>query len=250
MISRMASGEFSVYWWGSDGSQYTELRFVDVETAMVKALDLPKRPFSHVFGMLERVIVTDGGDSTCFEWLKGKGVVFPPNPLVAKRDEPELPEELPADVEDRPLAEVLASPELFKKFFGEVKESKKYDKDHLTDAHEDLKKRGMEREWYVRVPEPNEVFLDLDTPEQQVSFEAIWPSVEKMFAGSTRAFTDSRTPGCKHAIVTLTVHLSDAERIALQAICGSSPLRELLCLVRVLGGIENPSVLYERKPMT
>lgn len=78
MIGPMAQGEFSVYWWGSDGSQHEELRFVDVETATERALDLPKKPFACILGMLDRVIVTDGDDFTCFEWLKGQGVVYPP----------------------------------------------------------------------------------------------------------------------------------------------------------------------------
>jgi hypothetical protein len=28
--------------------------------------------------MVERVIITDGGDDCCFEWKRGEGVTFPP----------------------------------------------------------------------------------------------------------------------------------------------------------------------------
>jgi hypothetical protein len=28
-------------------------------------------------GVISRIIITDGLDLTCFEWQKGKGVVFP-----------------------------------------------------------------------------------------------------------------------------------------------------------------------------
>ena len=28
-------------------------------------------------GIVVRIIITDGGDSTCFEWQHGRGIVFP-----------------------------------------------------------------------------------------------------------------------------------------------------------------------------
>ena len=69
--------EFSVYWWSADGSQHEELRFVDVDTAMNRVMTLVKGPASKL-GLVARVIITDGGDFTCFEWLKDKGLVYPP----------------------------------------------------------------------------------------------------------------------------------------------------------------------------
>lgn len=29
-------------------------------------------------GVVDRVIITDGGDCICFEWKRGEGVTFPP----------------------------------------------------------------------------------------------------------------------------------------------------------------------------
>jgi hypothetical protein len=73
------SDEFSVYWWGVDSDTYfTECRFVSAKEAFEVATDLPRRPFAAVLGMLARIIITDGGDCTVWEWEKGKGVTFPP----------------------------------------------------------------------------------------------------------------------------------------------------------------------------
>lgn len=38
-------------------------------------------------GMVKRVIITDGGDDTCAEWIYGKGITFPPPPGTASQPE-------------------------------------------------------------------------------------------------------------------------------------------------------------------
>lgn len=78
----MAKGEFSVYQFFPDVKEpndlYEEvLRFVDAETAMHQAVRLIMSVDGQL-GTTRRVIVTDGGDCVAFEWLHGKGVVFPP----------------------------------------------------------------------------------------------------------------------------------------------------------------------------
>lgn len=68
------SKEFSVYWWGVGGTQHEEKHFVEVGEAVdaVRRLCGPAcRP------VVERVIITDGGDYTNFEWTKEKGQIFP-----------------------------------------------------------------------------------------------------------------------------------------------------------------------------
>lgn len=69
-------GEFSVYQFFPD-EQYEEvLRFVDAETAVRTAAQLC-RSLGGRIGTTQRVIITDGGDYTTFEWKFGEGVVFP-----------------------------------------------------------------------------------------------------------------------------------------------------------------------------
>lgn len=67
--------EFSVYWWDRDGGQHQELRCVDARTAVERAHHLATGPAS-MLGIVERVIITDGGDFTNFEWKKSEGVTF------------------------------------------------------------------------------------------------------------------------------------------------------------------------------
>lgn len=68
--------EFSVYWWDRDGGQYEELRFVSAEAAMKAVKRLTSGPAS-MLDIVHRVIVTDGGDCTAFEWKIGEGITFP-----------------------------------------------------------------------------------------------------------------------------------------------------------------------------
>lgn len=69
----MADGEFSTWEFYPDGTYRSLLRFVSAEEAMLAAA----RAIQHGAGTTVKVIVTDGGDCTNFEWIKGKGVVFP-----------------------------------------------------------------------------------------------------------------------------------------------------------------------------
>lgn len=68
--------EFSVYWWDRDGGQHEESRFVIAELAVHQAKRLSCGPAS-ALGMVKRVIITDGGDFTVFEWKHGEGITYP-----------------------------------------------------------------------------------------------------------------------------------------------------------------------------
>ena len=72
------AGEFSLYWYDANGTQFEQLRFVDAERAVKQAFALinPNRPVQKL-GWMTRLIITDGGDNCTFEWIKGKGIVFP-----------------------------------------------------------------------------------------------------------------------------------------------------------------------------
>lgn len=72
----MSDTEFSVYWFDPDGHYHVERSFVDAETAVRLAFSLIERPATKL-GMIRRVIITDGGDSTNFEWKHGIGVTYP-----------------------------------------------------------------------------------------------------------------------------------------------------------------------------
>ena len=50
---------------------------VSAEEAVETARSYTTRPAA-VLGIIRRVIITDGGDNTCFEWKNGEGVTYPP----------------------------------------------------------------------------------------------------------------------------------------------------------------------------
>ena len=73
----MANGEHSVCQFFEDGSYEYFVRFVDPETAVKKAIHCSTSVGAKL-GTTVRVIITDGGDLTNWEWKKGEGIVFPP----------------------------------------------------------------------------------------------------------------------------------------------------------------------------
>ena len=73
------SGEFSVFQFFSNDDCETVLANVDARTALTRAGEL-SRSVGGQIGTTQRIILTDAGDFTVFEWLFGKGVVFPPQP--------------------------------------------------------------------------------------------------------------------------------------------------------------------------
>jgi hypothetical protein len=73
----MSLGEFSICQFFADDSYDYELRNVDAKTAIECAARLAGSVGGRL-GTTKRIIVTDGGDCTCFEWKHGEGVTFPP----------------------------------------------------------------------------------------------------------------------------------------------------------------------------
>ena len=70
--------EFSVYAFYFDGWYSDVIRFTGIENA----LKIAKRASEQKIGLLsraERIIVTDGGDNTVFEWRRDEGITFPPS---------------------------------------------------------------------------------------------------------------------------------------------------------------------------
>ena len=79
----MSKSEYSVYQWLKPPGEkefYEKVReFVSIEEA-VKAFKHYTNNVSARQGWTTRVIITDGGDCTCAEWLQGEGIVWPPPP--------------------------------------------------------------------------------------------------------------------------------------------------------------------------
>jgi hypothetical protein len=71
------SERFSVYQFFADGSSEQVRELVPLEEA-VKAAHHYTHNVASKLGVVERVIITDGGDECCFEWKRGEGITFPP----------------------------------------------------------------------------------------------------------------------------------------------------------------------------
>ncbi len=64
--------EFSVWVFLPDGWHFPVVHFADATRAMEMAGLASRLDYA------DRVIITDGGDYTVFEWRRGEGVTFPP----------------------------------------------------------------------------------------------------------------------------------------------------------------------------
>jgi hypothetical protein len=64
--------------WLPDGMYEYVVRWVSLQRALevAKSYTAPKRP-SVLLGITKRVQITDGGDSTVFDWRNGEGIVWP-----------------------------------------------------------------------------------------------------------------------------------------------------------------------------
>lgn len=70
-------GEFSVCQFFADGNYEYVRRFVSDEEAVLTAITYSTNVAAKL-GTTVRVIITDGGDMTNWEWKRGEGIVFPP----------------------------------------------------------------------------------------------------------------------------------------------------------------------------
>jgi hypothetical protein len=67
---------FSVFQFFEDGSCERVREGVSAEEAVKAARHYTDNVASRL-GLVERVIITDGGDECCFQWQRGKGITFP-----------------------------------------------------------------------------------------------------------------------------------------------------------------------------
>lgn len=83
------AGQFSVYAWDMYGAYERVEAFVDAQTAVEIAHRVAETVGAKL-GLTQRIIITDGGDCTVFEWRHGKGVTFPPQAVRATAHTPPL----------------------------------------------------------------------------------------------------------------------------------------------------------------
>jgi hypothetical protein len=78
-MDEQQTGEFAVFQFFPNGEHEEVVGGVDARTAMRTAVGLIES-IGGLIGTTERVIITDGDDFINFEWIHGRGCVYPPHP--------------------------------------------------------------------------------------------------------------------------------------------------------------------------
>ena len=100
----------------------------------------------------------------------------------------------------------------------------------------------------VVFPKPNELQIDIDSEEAYARYGGVLERLQRHFRFITESITPSRSGYPKrHIVLTLREPVTDVQRIALQAILGSDPVRELLSLKRIENGDPHPTLFLEKK---
>jgi hypothetical protein len=102
---------------------------------------------------------------------------------------------------------------------------------------------------YIAIePKPNELFIDIDHPESFKIYNFYKPKIDQMYGRFLEdKLTQSKTEGHYHIILKLPYDTEVMERLFLQRLLGSDPLREYLSYRRVIEGIEMPILFFEKE---
>jgi hypothetical protein len=122
-----------------------------------------------------------------------------------------------------------------------VLESKPY-----IEAREEYTVRMEENGFKIVMPGMTELLIDIDSEEAFNTFKERFVRLkcEERFKQATAKWKVSKSGlPHRHIIVDLKVRISTSKRIALQAILGSDPIREMLSLFRLSNGDPYPSLL-------
>lgn len=102
----------------------------------------------------------------------------------------------------------------------------------------------------IRYPEPNELFVDIDSPEQYAAHRELLEIFRRHQACEWVSWpSPSGKAGREHIVVTMDRPVKDAaERVMLQSLLGSDPKREALSWLRIQRGCEDKvvSVFFEK----
>jgi len=99
----------------------------------------------------------------------------------------------------------------------------------------------------ILVPEGNELQIDLDSASGFYIFLRRWERFAQEYENASwRAYPSKSGLPHRHVVVSLPFGVNAAERIALQAILGSDPTREMLSVFRYYRGDPCPTLLARK----
>ena len=110
-------------------------------------------------------------------------------------------------------------------------------------AYEESRRRAQERGLTVRTAGSQEIFLDLDTPESRRRFYAMLPILQKNFKVKNW-FAEYSSSRNIHVTINMDEYILQDARLALQAILGSDPVKEMLTLRRSMDNIQGAVMLF------
>jgi hypothetical protein len=113
----------------------------------------------------------------------------------------------------------------------------------------DAEIEAQENGWFVVFPAPDELQIDIDSAESLARFEKLISIAQQYFVllEVSRGPSISGLPDHYHITLRTDRDLDNRTRIALQAILGSDPIRELRSLVRDYVSDPHPTLFFERK---
>ena len=120
--------------------------------------------------------------------------------------------------------------------------------DHAETVKERIREQGLEDQFEILLPKPNELQIDYDQHDIPDQFFEMLDVLKQTAAPNEiieYAVRKSRS-GNLHVSIFLPYTLSSVERIAWQAIFGSDCKREALSLCGVALGHKNPTLLVEK----
>jgi len=110
----------------------------------------------------------------------------------------------------------------------------------------------------VIYPKNNELFIDIDDEDQLDGFERrindLLETFENNFFNGLDIIKKVSSSGAPHYHIVVSLYkddeaivLNDWQRVCLQFLLCSDPIKETLSVYRILAGVKNPSILFEKK---
>lgn len=101
----------------------------------------------------------------------------------------------------------------------------------------------------VRFPAPDELLIDIDSPEAEAVFNKNLPKFQMHVCEALSVDRRTSRHGNIHIYVRLDRNLDNTERILFQAFLGSDQTRELLSYIRDINDDPHPTLFIEKKAL-
>ena len=111
-------------------------------------------------------------------------------------------------------------------------------------AEKELEERGLP--WIVIRSDPQTLQIDIDSEEAYDTFKRIFGLIQQYIEFTLVVVKKSKTSGHKHITLRMGKTMPAYERILLQSVLGSDPMREALNYLDITMGIKDPIFFYEK----